>query len=144
MVLQIQNTHIIEISMKWKNIEGYEGLYLISDNGLVKSLQTNRILKPSGKRYHTLTLCKNKKLKYVRVNRLVAQAFIENPNNYPIVMHKDNDTFNNCVDNLQWGTYSENNNHAYQSGNQEHTKKYNSERLKSLHRQKSKLLKNYA
>lgn len=130
--------------MKWKDIDGYDGLYLISDSGLVKSLQTNRILKPSGKRYHTLTLSKNKKLKYVRVNRLVAQAFIENPNNYPIVMHIDNNTFNNSVNNLKWGTYSENNKHAYSSGNQEHTKIINSTRLKSLHKQKSKLLKNYA
>lgn len=58
----------------------------------------------------------NSKSKLKRVNILVAQAFIPNPNNYPIVLHLDNNKLNNNVTNLKWGTYSENTLQAYRDG----------------------------
>lgn len=128
----------------WKDIEGYEGLYQVSNKGEVKSLITNRILKPKHSRYSMVVLCKDNKKKYPNIHRLVAKAFIPNPNNYPIVMHMDNNGFNNNVKNLKWGTLSENNKQAYIDGNQQYCIKYNSERFKRLHKQKSKLFKNYA
>ena len=128
----------------WRDIEGYEGLYMVSNTGNVKSLITNKLLKSSGKRYAGVTLSNNNIKKYPNIHRLVAKAFIPNPNNYELVCHIDNDTSNNCVSNLKWGTYSDNNTQAYIDGNQEYCKKYNSERLKQLHKNKNKILKNYA
>jgi hypothetical protein len=128
----------------WKDIEGYNGLYQISTKGRVKSLITNRILKPSIKRYSNVVLCKDNKKKYPTIHRLVATSFISNPNNYPIVMHKDNNGNNNDVSNLQWGTHSDNNLYAYQCGNQKYVIEHNSNRFKLLHKQKSKIFKNYA
>ena len=57
-----------------------------------------------------------------RVNRLIAITFIPNPNNLPIVNHKDNDKKNNCVDNLEWTTISENTKHGYQCRNYHYVK----------------------
>lgn len=94
---------------QWKEIEGYEGRYLISDEGEVLSLnyrRTNQIkkLKPiknqSG--YCGVMLTKNGTQKLFYVHRLVAQHFIPNPNDYPEVNHKDCDPTNNKVANLEW------------------------------------------
>lgn len=103
----------------WKDIEGYEGLYQISNLGRIKSLKRmmkNRkceeIIKSpskSEKGYLRIALCKNGKIKYVSVHRLVANAFIPNLQNKPCVNHKDCDTSNNNVNNLEWCTYKENN-----------------------------------
>ncbi len=124
--------------MIWKEVKGFEN-YQVSNTGQVKN-KHNRILKPTGLRYKSVTL--NTKY-YKTIHRLVEEAFIDNPNNYPNVIHKDNDSHNNNVDNLIWGTYSMNNKQAYIDRNQEVCRKYNSERMKRLHKQKSKLLKNY-
>lgn len=93
----------------WKDITGYEGLYQISNNGNVKSLGNNKtkkekILKPSvdGDGYLFVKLCKNRKLKYFKVHRLVAQAFISNPNNLPQVNHKNEIKDDNRLENLEW------------------------------------------
>lgn len=106
----------------WKDIRGYEGLYQVSNLGRVKSLSKNvkgrnykEIIKaPSygGKGYYRLSLCKNGKNKYFYIHRLVAQAFISNPNNYPCVNHIDCNIYNNNFDNLEWCTYKYNNNHG--------------------------------
>lgn len=104
----------------WKDIEGYEGLYQISNLGRVKSLEKyvntaiknntkvkrkEQILKQYNKNgYLQVTLTHNNKRKYFGVHRLVANAFIPNLNNYPQVNHKDENTLNNCVDNLEWCT----------------------------------------
>jgi hypothetical protein len=96
----------------WKDINNYEGLYLISDKGQVKSLKSNKILKPfySGKGYNvgqgyaTVALWKDGKRKMRRIHRLVAEHFIPNPNNYKEVNHKDEDKTNNCAENLEWCT----------------------------------------
>lgn len=101
----------------WKDIKGYEELYQVSNMGRIKSLKrkaknkngyriTNeKIIKPvltSTCKYYTVGLCKNKKRKILLVHRLVAQAFIPNPNNYKEVNHKDENKQNNNVNNLEW------------------------------------------
>ena len=108
----------------WKDIIGYEGYYQISNIGRVKSvtnkLKRERILKPNyygtKRNYIQIELSKNSIRKKYKLHRLVAQAFIPNPNNYPLVMHMDNDTSNNSVQNLQWGSYSMNGKHSVETG----------------------------
>ena len=74
----------------WKDIEGYEGLYQVSNMGRVRSLRNNIILRQGiTNGYERVLLCTNNIRKGYSVHRLVAMAFIPNPNNYPIVNHKD-------------------------------------------------------
>lgn len=97
---------------EYKEIKGFED-YQVSNYGNVKSLITNRILRPSKtNNYYKVTLCKNGEIYYKRVNRLVAEAFIPNPDNLPCVNHKDENKFNNHVDNLEWCDYQYNNNYG--------------------------------
>lgn len=94
----------------WKDVVGFEGLYMVSNYGRVKNCRTGKIMKPfERKGYLRIGLTKNhKQIKYP-VHRLVAMAFIPNPNNLPFVNHKDENKFNNCVDNLEWCTAQYNN-----------------------------------
>lgn len=105
----------------WKDIDGYEGLYQVSNLGRVKSLNYNhtrkeKILKfgkiSKNRDYLQVNLCKNGKVKRHLVHILVAQAFIPNPKNLPQVNHKDEDKTNNCVDNLEWISRKENCNYG--------------------------------
>lgn len=100
----------------WKDINGYEGLYMVSNMGNVKSLNYSRtgkerVLNTEVRKdgYLMVTLCKDGKTKGYTVHRLVAKAFISNPNGYPVVNHKDCNPLNNRSDNLEWCTYSYNN-----------------------------------
>lgn len=109
----------------WKDIEGYEGKYQISNFGRVKSLvfrnnkyliYREKILKPNiGKDgYVRIGLRdKNKKTKTYLVHRLVAQAFISDYNNSLVVNHKDENKSNNNVLNLEWTTIRENNQYSF-------------------------------
>ena len=99
----------------WKPVIGYEGLYEVSNTGLVKSLNCYNYKHPRimklGKRadgYLSVGLSKNNKTKTKTVHRLVAEAFIPNPNNLEMVNHKDENKSNNNVDNLEWCTRSYN------------------------------------
>ena len=93
----------------WKDIKGYEGRYQVSNLGNVKSLRTNKLLYYSNSdNYYRVSLYKNKRTMF-SIHRLVAEAFIPNPNNLPCVNHKDCNTYNNKVDNLNWCTYKQNN-----------------------------------
>lgn len=105
---------------EWRPIKGYEH-YEISNRGEIKNLKTNRILKKDNSRkYYEVALSKNGKVKKFSIHRLVAETFIVNPKNKPQVNHKDGNKLNNCVDNLEWVTVSENILHSYKNGLQIH------------------------
>lgn len=107
----------------WKDIVGYEGLYQVSNLGRVKSLARvdknkngrplpikERILSPrdNGVGYYGVSLCRSSIQKRCLIHRLVAQHFIENQGDKPMVNHKDGDPSNNTVSNLEWVTMREN------------------------------------
>lgn len=97
----------------WKPICGFEGLYEVSNLGRVKSLKygKEKILKQIKDKFGYLhvILCKNGTKKTSKVHRLVGNAFIPNPNNLPIINHKDEKKENNIVENLEWCTVKYNN-----------------------------------
>ena len=120
----------------WKDIEGYEGMYQISNEGRVKSLERQkedgrfcreRLLKQtiSDRGYCRVGLQKGKKLKVVYVHRLVAEAFIPNPDNLPQVNHKDESKLNNSAQNLEWCTAKDNNNYGTKTKRARETKNLN-------------------
>ena len=102
---------------EWRPIKGYEGLYEASNMGRVKSLHSGEevVLKQAEytNGYMGATLSKDGTANRKLVHRLVAIAFIKNPNNYECVNHKDGNKKNNTVDNLEWCTRSYNAKHAY-------------------------------
>lgn len=116
----------------WKDIEGYEGLYQVSNMGRVKSL--SRKIKRKGNYlyeskdhilrfgqikanwYKYVVLSNNKIKKTISVHRLVAIAFIPNPENKRTVNHKDGNKENNYMSNLEWATDSEQTIHAISNG----------------------------
>ena len=104
-----------------KPIEGYEGLYSVSKEGRIYSHETGKFL-ASGKNasseesYVYVRLIKNGKGQNFSVHRLVANAFVPNPNNLPIVHHIDGNRKNNSAENLQWCTQKENVAHCIESG----------------------------
>lgn len=94
----------------WKDIGGYEGLYQVSNIGRVKRLLkgnlNGRILKPVTDKdgYSRVRLSKNNLQKNHSIHRLVASAFIANPNGFTIINHKDENKANNKIENLEWCT----------------------------------------
>lgn len=103
----------------WKDIDGYEGLYQVSNLGNVRSLKWRRTktiknlcLKRHNKGYLQVGLTKDNVSKMYLVHRLVAQAFMENPNNYECINHKDENKQNNIVENLEWCTKAYNNQYS--------------------------------
>lgn len=100
----------------WKDIDGYVGMYQVSSDGRVR--RNGHILKPRIDRggYANVCLSRQSKMKTFKVHRLVAIAFIPNPENKSTVNHKDGNKRNNCVANLEWATHSENIIHANKTG----------------------------
>ena len=100
----------------WKDIVGYEGLYQISSFGNVRRLWKSKpiLCKPSSDShgYKQIVLTKDKKRKSYKVHRLVALAFIDNPNNYEEINHKDESKINNKIDNLEWCDHIYNSNYG--------------------------------
>lgn len=94
----------------WKDVEGYEGKYRISSQGRVESLITNKIKKTPLSRngYLRVELWNKGELYFTSIHRLVAIAFVANPNNYDVVNHKDGNKLNNIPSNLEWTTSSQN------------------------------------
>ena len=96
----------------WKDVDGFPG-YRVSNKGRVSGPRKSELkLVDGGQGYLKVTLSIEGRHVDKRVNRLVAQAFIPNPNNHPLVMHLDNDRANNDVRNLAWGTHAENNHYC--------------------------------
>lgn len=113
---------------EWRAVVNFDGLYEISSLGRIRSLprlekcgdrtrtRAGRIVKTSLKDYAKVTLHKEGKRAYFLVHRLVAQAFLEVSSQNVEVNHKDGNKQNNCSQNLEWVTKSENNLHAYALG----------------------------
>ena len=100
----------IELNEIWKDIKEYEGLYQVSNLGNIKGIKFNKILKQYADKRgykHVILYKKGRKGKTKLVHRLVAQAFISNPEGKPIVHHKDGNRRNNKAENLQWTTTAE-------------------------------------
>lgn len=126
-----------DIEEIWKDIEGYEGLYQISNLGRVKSLKryskyknskrfiNEKIIKlqKSKNGYLRVELCKNNIKKKYLIHRLVGYAFLNNYDNNLEINHKDGNKQNNNVENLEWITRSENERHAYKMGLAKNTEK---------------------
>lgn len=112
-----------KINEEWRPVVGYEGWYEVSNYGRVRSLDRYVNAKngsaelkkgvlleqrDNGKGYLRVTLSKNGKVKQPRVHRLVAEAFIPNPDNLPEVNHKNFDKSDNRVENLNWCSHIQN------------------------------------
>ena len=112
----------------WKDVVGYEGIYKVSNLGNVKRIgkihlcnykyQNGYLLKSldNGKGYLRIKLSNKGISKRVMLHRIIAEAFIKNPNNYPYVNHIDGNKKNNNIKNLEWCTQSHNCLHSVKMG----------------------------
>lgn len=119
---------------KWKDITGYEDMYMVSNKGRVKALARTIVNKNGVEQrfpekilipdvtvqghtsYHRITVCKNHKTKRYQMHNLLATHFIPNPENKPMVNHLDNNGLHNWESNLEWATHAENMIHAQKQG----------------------------
>jgi hypothetical protein len=142
----------------WKDVKGYEGLYSVSEFGDVKALdryvdnrwggkvlkkEKNIAIRKDCKGYLRCTLLADKTPKTISTHRLVAEAFIPNPENKPCVNHIDCNPSNNNISNLEWVTYTENMKHALIMNRRDECNKLSAERFKQFHKNKDKRFKNY-
>ena len=133
----------------WKDVKGFEGRYQVSNMGQVRSFDKEWLLERENKGscimhkkgrilkqtvsvwgYYRVSLIDGSKYKKPAVHRLVAEAFIPNPNNFRCVNHKDENKLNNHVDNLEWCSYKYNNN--YGTRNKRIFEKVNSPRMRPV------------
>lgn len=100
---------------EWININEYRGHYKISNYGRVKNTNTYNILKPAldNRGYLTVSLSIFSKKKTHKIHQLVAEYYVNNPNNYPEINHIDGNKANNCYLNLEWCTHLENMQHYH-------------------------------
>lgn len=106
----------MDANITWKDVVGYEGLYKVSSDGQIYTNYYKRLLKQHEKNgYRYVYLCRNGEQKFKFIHRLVAEAYISNPNNYPCVNHKDETRDNNKVENLEWCNHYYNNHYGTHS-----------------------------
>lgn len=139
---------------KWKPVQGYEGFYEVSNEGRVRSvdryvkqrdkfmqLKKGKVLSPAKNRlgYMCVALSRENKLSARTIHRLVAIAFIKNPNGYKEINHIDGNKQNNNVENIEWSTRSKNINHAikmgllvHATGEKHHQSKFTDQQIKEL------------
>lgn len=105
------------MSEMWQPVNGYEGIYEVSDQGRVRNVKRDRLRKPSNIRgYQAVPLCKGGKNRMKLLHRLVAEAFIPNHENKPQVNHINGNKADNRAENLEWVTPQENLRHAWETG----------------------------
>lgn len=126
----------------WRNIDGYDGLYQVSNKGRIRSFhrwrgetpdENGRILRQSKTTtgYLKVELRKDGRKKTKKVHRLVAAAFIPNPDNLPMINHKDVNPLNNNVENLEWCDQNYNMRYAYEHGNKK--RKYDKDTIREMY-----------
>ncbi len=129
----------------WKPVKDFEGLYEVSNLGNVRAKDRiidtatgprhykakNLVPEITNDGHYRVALCNAGRKQRIFVHRIVALAFIPNPNNYPVINHLDGNPANNNVNNLEWTTVQENTLHAYRIGlnNIEKTKQANSKEI---------------
>ena len=147
----LRQFYFTQMEENWKDIQGYEGLYQVSNLGMVKSLERSvyhpitkiqkipqKILKPDIKRgYASVALCLNGIKKSFVIHRIVAFHFVENYQSKPEVNHIDGNKLNNVFTNLEWCTSSENQIHAVKnnlqkSGEEHANSKLNEKQAKEI------------
>lgn len=139
----------------WRDVAGYEGEYQVSDAGRVKSLSREltdrlgrkrkmkeKVLSPGRERggYQNVFLCSSNGQRNMKVHRLVAEAFVPNPDDKPMVNHIDGDKNNNAASNLEWVTRIENTDHAIRAGLVNHSE--NAKKATIVNRRPVVVLKN--
>lgn len=112
-----------------KYVKGYDN-YIITRDGRVINTSTNKELKVcKTARYYNLQLSKGGKARTFSLHRLIAEAYIPNPNNYPAVRHLNDDRTDNRVENLAWGTVSDNMKDKFTNGYKMHSRKLDAEKV---------------
>lgn len=117
----------------WKPVEGYEGLYEVSDQGEVRRIGGS-LLKPQNEShgYASVSLSKNGKRVSKKIHRLVANAFVPNPDGCKVINHIDGNKKHNPASNLEWTTSSANNQHAWDHGLNRNTEKQRASARKTI------------
>lgn len=124
-----------------KDLDGYEGLYYFDKEYNICSYKTRRKMSYfiSNVGYYRVNLYSNGKYNKHSVHRLLAKNFIPNPENKATVNHKDSNRLNNDLSNLEWATYSENNQHAYDNNRNIRSEEGEKRRIKGVIEKQSKL-----
>lgn len=117
----------MEFVEEWRPVEGFEDRYKVSNTGSVFSIISNRLLTPKIDRYGYKCVClfRKGKSKHTTIHRLVAKAFISNPENLPTVNHKDENKLNNRAENLEWLSVKDNDNYGSRNERMANSKKVN-------------------
>lgn len=102
-------------NQEWRPIKGFPGYY-VDIYGNVLGLKGSLLKPQNNNGYISYRVIKDRHVKTVYAHRLIAEAFIPNPNNYPCINHKDGNKINNSIDNLEWCTYKQNSDHALRTG----------------------------